>query len=83
MVRATGSTTTLVLMGVAGSGKSAVAAELSTALGWPALDADDLHPEELAPDEPGVRLPVASAWSVSDTAGRLTTLLRLVAVDPA
>jgi gluconokinase len=172
MLRAAVPTTTLVLMGVAGSGKSAVAAELHAMLGWPALDADDLHPaenvallsagiplddahrepwlravaawigareqagesalvacsalrrryremlraghpsvlfahldpdpaelarrlaerhdhfmpasllpsqldtlEELAPDEPGVRLPVAAAWSAPETAGRLTALL--------
>ncbi len=37
-------TTTLVLMGVSGSGKSAVAGELARTLGWPYLDADDLHP---------------------------------------
>ena len=34
----------LVLMGVSGSGKSAVGTELSQQLGWPFLDADDFHP---------------------------------------
>ena len=37
-------TTTLVVMGVSGSGKSSVAAALAGALGWPYVDADDLHP---------------------------------------
>ena len=39
-------TTTLVVMGVSGSGKSAVASELAQRLGWTYLDADDLHPAE-------------------------------------
>lgn len=34
----------VVLMGVSGSGKSTVGAALATALGWPLIDADDLHP---------------------------------------
>jgi gluconokinase len=36
--------TTLVLMGVAGSGKSSVMAELRDRLGWPTLEGDELHP---------------------------------------
>ncbi len=36
--------TTVVVMGVSGSGKSSVARCLSELLGWPWLDADDLHP---------------------------------------
>jgi gluconokinase len=36
--------TTLVLMGVAGSGKSSVMAVLEERLGWPALEGDALHP---------------------------------------
>jgi gluconokinase len=35
----------VVVMGVSGSGKSTVGAALAAALGWPLLDADDLHPE--------------------------------------
>ena len=38
--------TTIVLMGVAGSGKSRVMATLEEQLGWPALEGDDLHPPE-------------------------------------
>ena len=34
----------LVLMGVSGSGKSTVAAELQRVLGWPFQEGDDLHP---------------------------------------
>ncbi len=37
-------TTTLVVIGAAGSGKSTVAAELAGRLGWPLLEGDDLHP---------------------------------------
>jgi gluconokinase len=36
--------TSLVLMGVAGSGKSSVMAALGALLGWPALEGDSLHP---------------------------------------
>jgi gluconokinase len=36
--------TTVVLMGVAGSGKSSVMAALEPRLGWPALEGDSLHP---------------------------------------
>lgn len=34
----------VVLMGVSGSGKSTVGAALAAKLGWPLVDADDLHP---------------------------------------
>jgi gluconokinase len=36
--------TTIVLMGVAGSGKSSVMAALERQLGWPTLEGDALHP---------------------------------------
>jgi gluconokinase len=36
--------TVLVLMGVAGSGKSTVALELQRVLGWPFQEGDELHP---------------------------------------
>jgi gluconokinase len=36
--------TTLVLIGVAGSGKSSVMAALQRRLGWPALEGDSVHP---------------------------------------
>lgn len=42
-------TTTVVVMGVAGCGKSTVAADLASALGWSLGDADELHsPEAVA-----------------------------------
>lgn len=34
----------VIVMGVSGSGKSTVGAALADALGWPFLEADDLHP---------------------------------------
>jgi carbohydrate kinase (thermoresistant glucokinase family) len=34
----------LVVMGVSGSGKSTIAAELQRVLGWPFQEGDDLHP---------------------------------------
>lgn len=36
----------VVVMGVAGSGKTTVALELARLLGWPFAEADDFHPEE-------------------------------------
>jgi carbohydrate kinase (thermoresistant glucokinase family) len=36
--------TVIVLMGVSGSGKSTIGAELSRMLGWPFRDADSFHP---------------------------------------
>ena len=36
----------VVVMGVSGCGKSTIGAALARALGWPFLDADDLHPPE-------------------------------------
>ena len=45
MVAAAGVTpTVLLLMGVAGSGKSTIALELQRVLGWPFQEGDDLHP---------------------------------------
>jgi carbohydrate kinase (thermoresistant glucokinase family) len=35
----------LVIMGVSGSGKTTVAAELARSLGWPFRDADEFHPK--------------------------------------
>lgn len=39
-----GAPTVLVIMGVSGSGKSTIAAELALRLGWPFQEGDELHP---------------------------------------
>jgi gluconokinase len=36
--------TAVVVMGVAGSGKTTVAGQLARRLGWPLIEGDDLHP---------------------------------------
>lgn len=36
--------TALIVMGVSGSGKSTIAADLARRLGWPMIEGDDLHP---------------------------------------
>jgi gluconokinase len=38
-------TTSIVVMGVSGSGKTSVAAELTRRLGWEYIEGDDLHPK--------------------------------------
>ncbi len=38
-------TTSIVVMGVSGSGKTSVARELTRQLGWAYIEGDDLHPE--------------------------------------
>jgi gluconokinase len=38
-------TTSIVVMGVSGSGKTSVAAELTRQLGWEYIEGDDLHPK--------------------------------------
>ena len=53
----------VVLMGVSGCGKSTVGAALARALGWPLLDADDLHPpENVAKMAAGVPLTDEDRW---------------------
>jgi gluconokinase len=37
-------TTSIIVMGVSGSGKTSVAAELTRQLGWEYIEGDDLHP---------------------------------------
>jgi gluconokinase len=47
----------VVLMGAAGAGKTTVGTALASALGWPFLDADDLHsPEHVEKMRRGVAL---------------------------
>jgi carbohydrate kinase (thermoresistant glucokinase family) len=53
----------IVLMGVSGSGKSTVGAELSRALGWPFRDADSFHPAaNVEKMRRGVPLTDADRW---------------------
>jgi carbohydrate kinase (thermoresistant glucokinase family) len=53
----------IVLMGVSGSGKSTVGAELSHALGWPFRDADSFHPAaNVEKMSRGVPLTDADRW---------------------
>jgi gluconokinase len=53
----------VVVMGVSGSGKSTVGAALAARLGWPFIDADDLHPpENVAKMAAGVPLTDEDRW---------------------
>ena len=53
----------VLVMGVAGAGKSAIGEPLARALGWRFLDADDYHPpENVAKMKAGVPLQDADRW---------------------
>jgi gluconokinase len=53
----------VVVMGVSGSGKTAVGQALATDLGWPFFDADDFHPEaNVAKMAAGTPLTDADRW---------------------
>ena len=53
----------VVVMGVAGSGKTTVGAALAAALGWRFVDADDLHsPESVAKMARGEPLNDSDRW---------------------
>jgi gluconokinase len=55
--------TVLVVMGVAGSGKSTVARVLADALGWPYAEADDFHPDaNVAKMSAGIPLTDEDRW---------------------
>jgi gluconokinase len=55
--------TTIVLMGVTGVGKSSVAAALHRALGWPLAEGDDFHPaSNVAKMRSGVALDDDDRW---------------------
>ncbi len=70
----------LVVMGVCGSGKSAVAAALADRLGLQALDADDLHaPEAVARMRAGIALRDEDRWPWLDRVGQR---LRQAAAPP-
>ena len=69
----------VVLMGVSGSGKSTVGAALAVALGWPLIDADDLHPpENVAKMAAGIPLTDDDRWPWLD---RVVTELRRITAD--
>ena len=69
----------VVLMGVSGSGKSTVGAALAVALGWPLIDADDLHPpENVAKMAAGVPLTDEDRWPWLD---RVVAELRRITAD--
>jgi gluconokinase len=56
-------TTTIVVMGVSGAGKSTVAAELVKRLGWPFAEGDDFHPpENVAKMHAGIPLDDDDRW---------------------
>jgi gluconokinase len=59
----TPATTSIVVMGVSGSGKTSVAAELAKRLGWEYIEGDDLHPEaNVAKMSAGIPLDDADRW---------------------
>lgn len=69
----------VVLMGVSGSGKSTVGAALAAALGWPLVDADDLHPPaNVAKMAAGVPLTDEDRWPWLD---RVVAELRRITAD--
>jgi gluconokinase len=77
--------TSLVLMGVAGAGKSSVMAALERRLGWPAMEGDGLHPPaNVAKMAAGVALTDAdrepwlkavAAWIGAQEAARRSSLV--------
>jgi gluconokinase len=67
----------VVVMGVSGSGKSTVGAALAGALGWPLIDADDLHPPaNVAKMAAGIPLTDDDRWPWLD---RIVDALRALA----
>lgn len=69
--------TTVVLMGVAGSGKTSVMAALVGRLGWPALEGDSLHPPaNVARMAAGLPLTDADRWPWLEAIGRWIDLRR-------
>ena len=53
----------VLVMGVAGAGKTTIGAALAQELGWPFIDADDYHPpESVAKMKAGVPLEDADRW---------------------
>ena len=68
---APGRPASVVVMGVSGAGKSTVGALLADLLGWPFIDADDLHPPvNLANMSAGIALTDEDRWPWLDEVGR-------------
>jgi gluconokinase len=66
--------THIVVMGVAGTGKSTVAKALSYRLGWPFAEGDDLHPAaNVAKMAAGIPLEDADRWPWLDAIAAWTT----------
>jgi gluconokinase len=64
----------LVVMGVAGTGKSTVARALAERLGWPFAEGDDLHPAaNVAKMAAGIPLEDADRWPWLDAIAAWTT----------
>ena len=56
-------TTTIVVMGVSGSGKTSAAQEITRQLGWAYIEGDDLHPEaNVAKMASGIPLDDEDRW---------------------
>ena len=61
----------VVVMGVSGSGKTAVAQGLSEALGWELAEGDDFHPEtNVAKMRSGIPLTDADRWPWLESIGK-------------
>jgi gluconokinase len=53
----------VLVMGVAGAGKTTIGQALASALGWPFIDADDYHPSQnVAKMKVGIPLEDADRW---------------------
>ncbi len=53
----------VLVMGVAGAGKTTIGEALARSLGWPFIDADDFHPpENVAKMKAGIPLEDADRW---------------------
>jgi carbohydrate kinase (thermoresistant glucokinase family) len=71
----------VVMMGVSGCGKSTVGAALAAALGWPFIEADDLHPPaNVAKMAAGTPLTDADRWPWLD---RIVAVLRQTRAEHA
>jgi carbohydrate kinase (thermoresistant glucokinase family) len=62
----------VLVMGVAGAGKSTLGAELAGQLGWPFIDADDHHPpQNVAKMASGIPLEDEDRWPWLDQLNKM------------